>query len=100
MYRLSSHEQWRIRQLGKAQPYPQPMLASAESFGQTKLDLVHLGAPGQKFAENTRFVHGGIVLVGLSIPGSNNNKVHDDKDCTNKRRAHPGTMRRPPSMNL
>src|SRR4030095_2017326 len=36
------------------------------------------------FVENFRFAHGGIVFVGLNIPGSNNNKILDDKDCTAK----------------
>ena len=31
-----------------------------------------------------RVAHKGIVFVGVNIPGSNNNKVLDDKDCTNK----------------
>src|SRR5262249_36371340 len=60
------------------------MLTDTKSFGQSRLDLVHQGAPGQKFSENTRFVHEGIVFVGLNIPGSNNNKVLDDADCTKK----------------
>jgi hypothetical protein len=60
------------------------MFATGESFGQTKLELTMQGQPGGKFAENTRFVHGGIIFVGLNIPGSNNNRVHDDKECTNK----------------
>ena len=60
------------------------MFADPQSFGMTKMPLDHQGKPGEKFAENTRFVHGGIVFVGLNIPGSNNNKVNDDKICTNK----------------
>src|SRR5215470_1167875 len=60
------------------------MFADARSFGQTKLDLEHQGKPGAKFAENTRFVYGGIVFVGLNMPGSNNNKVGSDKECTSK----------------
>ena len=48
------------------------------------MPVEHQGKPGEKFAENTRFDHGGIVFVGLNVPGSNNNKVNDDKDCTNK----------------
>jgi hypothetical protein len=60
------------------------MFADAQSFGQSKMPLDHQGKPGEKFAENTRFVHGGIVFVGLNIPGSNNNKVNSDKGCTSK----------------
>jgi hypothetical protein len=60
------------------------MFKSPESFGATKLALDHQGKPGGKFAENTRFTYGGIVFVGLNIPGSNNNKVSSDKECTSK----------------
>ncbi|HEY1382546.1 MAG TPA: hypothetical protein VGF43_02975 [Dongiaceae bacterium] len=52
-----------------------------QSFGQKKMALTQQGRPGEKFSENTRFVHGGVVFVGLNMPGSNNNKV-GDKDCT------------------
>ena len=60
------------------------MFTDTESFGQSKMPLDHQGKPGEKFAENTRFVRGNIVFVGLNIPGSNNNKVNSDKICTNK----------------
>ena len=59
------------------------MFAGPESFGATKMALDHQGKPGEKLAENTRFVHEGIVFVGLDVPGSNNNKV-GDKDCAAK----------------
>src|SRR6185503_6962094 len=49
-----------------------------------KMPVAHQGKPGEKFVENTRLVHEGIVFVGLNMPGSNNNKVLDDKDCTDK----------------
>jgi hypothetical protein len=62
----------------------QVMFASPESFGATKMALDHQGKPGDQFAENTRFVYGGIVFVGLNIPGSNNNKVSSDQECTGK----------------
>jgi hypothetical protein len=60
------------------------MFADSQSFGATKIPLDHQGKSGEKFVENTRFVHEGIVFVGLNIPGSNNNKVNTDKDCTSK----------------
>jgi hypothetical protein len=60
------------------------MFPSLESLGQSRMPLVHQGAPGAKFIENVRFSHAGIVFVGLNIPGSNNNKVLGDKDCTGK----------------
>jgi hypothetical protein len=60
------------------------MFSSPSSFGQKKLKLNMQGALGEKFAENTRFSYGGIVFVGLNVPGSNNNLGLDDKDCTSK----------------
>src|SRR5262249_45823845 len=60
------------------------MFAAPESFGASKMMLEHQGKPGEKFVENTRFVHGGIVFVGLNVPGSNNNKVNSPKECSGK----------------
>lgn len=60
------------------------MFADTLSFGETKMVLDHQGKPGDKFVENTRFVHGNIIFVGLNVPGSNNNKISSDKECTNK----------------
>src|SRR5689334_5160957 len=62
------------------------MFAKPESFGQEKIGLDHQGKPGEKFSENTRFVHNGIVFVTLNLPGSNNNKVADG-ECVNKKSA-------------
>jgi hypothetical protein len=60
------------------------MFTSPMSFGQKKLKFSMQAAPGEKFSENTRFSYGGVVFVGLNVPGSNNNLVLDDKDCINK----------------
>ena len=60
------------------------MFTGANSFGQMTMPLDHQAKPGEKFVENTRFVKEGIVFVGINMPGSNNNKVLDDKECTNK----------------
>jgi hypothetical protein len=60
------------------------MYARTTSFGRQTMALEHQGAPGEKFVENTRFVRQGIVFVGLNVPGSNNNQVLDDKDCSKK----------------
>lgn len=60
------------------------MFPNLNSHGNKTMPLEHQGAPGEKFVENTRFVHKGIVFVGLNIPGSNNNKVLDAKECSNK----------------
>lgn len=57
------------------------MFADARSFGQRKMNLEHQDAP---FIENTRFARDGIVFVQVNVPGSNNNRVLDEKDCTNK----------------
>lgn len=60
------------------------MFNSVETFGQEKLAVEHQGAPGEKFAENTRYSRDGAMFVGLNVPGSNNNKVKDEKSCTKK----------------
>lgn len=60
------------------------MLAKPETFGQTTMTVEHQGKPGEKFSENIRFLKDGVMFVGLNIPGSNNNKVNSDKDCTKK----------------
>lgn len=60
------------------------MFPTAGSLGQAAMPAERQGAPGEKFVENVRFGHRGIMFVGLNIPGSNNNRILDDKDCTNK----------------
>ncbi len=60
------------------------MFPTLESLGQRTMPLVHQAPPGEKFVENTRFNHQGIEFVTLNIPGSNNNKILNDKDCSNK----------------
>ena len=60
------------------------MFPTASSLGKRQMPLMHQGQAGEKFYENTRFSHHKIVFVGLNIPGSNNNKILDDKDCTKK----------------
>ena len=60
------------------------MFPTMNSLGQTQLPLEHQGKAGEKFVENTRFSHGGVVFVGLNVPGSNNNMVLDAKECTHK----------------
>jgi hypothetical protein len=60
------------------------MFASPNSFGQTQLALEHQGPLGGKYAENTRWMYGDVAFVGLNVPGSNNNKVNSDKECTDK----------------
>ena len=60
------------------------MFASDRSFGKTKMRFDQQGKSGKKFSENVRFTHGEIVFAGLNVPGSNNNKVGSDKECTDK----------------
>jgi hypothetical protein len=60
------------------------LFPTTRSLGQRSMALVHQAQPGEKFVENTRFAHQGVVFATLNVPGSNNNKVLDDKDCTQK----------------
>ena len=60
------------------------MFPTANSLGKKTMPLVHQGQPGEKFVENTRFSHQGIVFASLNMPGSNNNQILDDKECTYK----------------
>lgn len=60
------------------------MFATPKSLGKTTMPLQHQGKIGEKFVENTRFTFGNIVFVTLNIPGSNNNKVMSDKECTDR----------------
>lgn len=60
------------------------MFATPNSFGQKTMALEHQGKTNEKFVENTRFTKDGVIFVGINMPGSNNNKVLDDKECTNK----------------
>jgi hypothetical protein len=60
------------------------MFATPESFGQSKLVVEHQASPGEAFSENTRYEKAGAMFVGLNVPGSNNNKVTDEADCTKK----------------
>jgi hypothetical protein len=65
------------------------MFNTAETFGMTKMTVEHQGAPAEKFAENTRYEKAGAMFVGLNVPGSNNNKVNSDKDCSKKSERTP-----------
>ena len=60
------------------------MYPTINSLGQTQMPLEHQGKLGEKFVENTRFNRGGVVFVGINMPGSNNNLVLNAKECTNK----------------
>jgi len=58
------------------------MFASLESFGQNKLLLEHQNG----YPENTRWIYGDVVFVGLNVPGSNNNKINPGQ-CTSSKSA-------------
>jgi hypothetical protein len=59
------------------------MFARLESFGQHPMMLQHQAGIGEAYVENTRWIYGDVVFVGLNIPGSNNNKVNTPEECTN-----------------
>lgn len=60
------------------------MFASPKSFGLRRMGLEHQGPVGGPYVENTRWTYGNVVFVGLNVPGSNNNKVNSDDECTSK----------------
>ena len=60
------------------------MFPTMSSLGQTQMALEHQGKAGEKFVENTRFTHGGVVFVGINMPGSNNNVVLSEHECKAK----------------
>lgn len=60
------------------------LVPTPASLGQKTMPLTRQAGLGQKFVENTRFQYRHITFVTLNVPGSNNNRVLNDKDCTNK----------------
>jgi hypothetical protein len=60
------------------------MYPTLNSLGKSTLPLEHQGKLGEKFVENTRFSHGGVVFVGINQSGSNNNVVMSEKECKSK----------------
>jgi hypothetical protein len=60
------------------------MFSATDSFGARRMPLVHQGRPGEAYAENTRWAMGEAVFVALNVPGSNNNKVNSDEECTSE----------------
>jgi hypothetical protein len=60
------------------------MFPTTGSLGKRQMPLIHQAPLGEKFVENTRFSHNDIVFATLNVPGSNNNKILNEKDCTNK----------------
>ena len=60
------------------------MFPTTDSLGQTRMPLQRQGKLGEKYVENMRFQHGGVVFVGINMPGSNNNLILNAKECTAK----------------
>ena len=54
------------------------------SFGKHRMKLEHEGPLSGPYSENVRWTYGKVVFVGLNVPGSNNNKVDSDAECTDK----------------
>ena len=52
--------------------------------GKHPIEVERQGELGQAYSENSRFVKNDVEFVALHIPGSNNNLVVTDKQCTNK----------------
>jgi hypothetical protein len=52
--------------------------AGDRSLGKRTMPLERQSADARwaKFRENVRWTHGGVVFVGLNVPGSNNNRGH------------------------
>lgn len=60
------------------------MIPSTRSLGQRQMELSRQGKLGEKYVENARFQHRDIEFLTFNIPGSNNNRVLDEKECSNK----------------
>ena len=60
------------------------MFPAGRSLGRRQMPLLNQGRAGEKFVENTLFSHGGIVFATLNMPGSNNNQILNELECTYK----------------
>jgi len=54
------------------------------SQGKNPVEVERQGELGQAYSENSRFVMNNVEFVALHIPGSNNNLVVTEKQCTKK----------------
>ena len=59
------------------------------SQGRHPLKVMRQGQLGEEFSENSRFVRSNVEFVALHIPGSNNNLVATDGQCTKKSNRGP-----------
>ena len=60
------------------------MIPSTRSLGQRQMELTRQGKLGEKFVENARFRYRDIEFMTFNIPGSNNNLVLNEHECSNK----------------
>ena len=59
------------------------------SQGYNPIRLLRQGALGQAYSENSRFVKDRVEFVAIHVPGSNNNLVATDSQCTKKSNRGP-----------
>ena len=52
--------------------------------GKHPIEVQRQGYPGEAYSENSRFVKSDVEFVALHIPGSNNNLVATEDQCTKK----------------
>jgi hypothetical protein len=60
------------------------MFPTLGTLGGEQIPVERQGKLGEKFVENVRYAFNGVVFVGLNVPGSNNNRILNEKDCSNK----------------
>ena len=60
------------------------MFTKSSSFGPNSIELESPSGTNSLYIENKRFSKNKVMFVTLNIPGSNNNKIFDEKDCKNK----------------
>ncbi len=59
--------------------------------GNNPIDVERQGQLGQAYSENSRFVRNNVGFVALHIPGSNNNLIASESQCT-KKTGRPGRV--------
>ena len=55
-----------------------------QTQGRRPIPVMRQGELGKAYSENSRFVKNNVEFVALHIPGSNNNLVASEKECTKK----------------
>lgn len=59
--------------------------------GNNPIDVERQGQLGQAYSENSRFVRNNVGFVAIHIPGSNNNLIASESQCT-KKTGRPGRV--------